>query len=583
MGNFNLLDEPWISVLMKESGMKKEVSMLEFFQEAGSYQSFVGEMETQNFAVMRFLLAVVQTVFSRFDYQGNVLPGILLDERWCQTAPIDSDDMDVLDDYSDAAEECWDQLYSSGKFPDIIFDYLEKWRDRFYLFDEEHPFFQVNEKEMTEIMANIPNKSQPTTIYGKNLNRTISESENKIALFSPIAAIGNAKRSKKDIMTAAELARWLLTFHGYAGLADKVSLVNKEQKPSKGWLFDLGGLYLRGNTVFETIMMNYMPVLPIEFEQFSGRIQKPCWESDGSTVIHRISSNRNIDNLAELYTNWSRAVYINPKSDLTVPVKINVVKIPEIDHSENSIEPMTIWRKNKTGPNKNHFSLKKHEAEQSLWRSFGIITIRNSINKENKQPGIMEQYQRLQRTAGSRWTDLVGVSMKDDGNATSWLPTDEITDSFQINDLLITDSNPDSWVIRINDAVESTKDVVSNIFKRYLRGICEIRNLKVSNPMDPIAAGFLSRETAQLYAIIDPEFKEWLSSIRPDDSKEKAIKSWYLQLKDIVLKRGKELFENSTARDLTGVETERGIENIATIYWQFVNNVNHALGKGGDS
>ena len=38
MGKFNLLDEPWISVLIKESGMKKEVSMLEFFHNADSYQ-----------------------------------------------------------------------------------------------------------------------------------------------------------------------------------------------------------------------------------------------------------------------------------------------------------------------------------------------------------------------------------------------------------------------------------------------------------------------------------------------------------------------------------------------------------------
>ena len=32
MGRFNLLDEPWISVLVEKSGEKKDVSMLDFFQ-----------------------------------------------------------------------------------------------------------------------------------------------------------------------------------------------------------------------------------------------------------------------------------------------------------------------------------------------------------------------------------------------------------------------------------------------------------------------------------------------------------------------------------------------------------------------
>ena len=123
MGRFNLLDEPWIAVLADTTGKKKDVSMLEFFRNTGSYHSLAGEMETQNFAVMRFLLSVVQTVFSRFDYQGAVLPGIILDEQWRQKEPVDEDDRE---EYSDAVSECWKQLFSTGCFPDVLFKYLEK-------------------------------------------------------------------------------------------------------------------------------------------------------------------------------------------------------------------------------------------------------------------------------------------------------------------------------------------------------------------------------------------------------------------------------------------------------------------------
>lgn len=388
-------------------------------------------------------------------------------------------------------------------------------------------------------------------------------------------------------MTEAELARWIITFQGYAGLADKVSLADttKGQRPSKGWLFDLGGIFLRGKNLFETLILNYIPEFSATRDQFSGRIQKPCWESDAGDVVKRIASGCFIDNLAELYTNWSRAIYINPALDMAEPVEINIVKLPEIEHTEDSLEPMTLWRWNENGPNKNHFTPKKHTAEQSLWRSFGIIALNTSseLNTKQYRPGIFEQYQRLTKVAGSRWTDIVGVSMEDDGNATSWLPIDEITDSFQINDLVFADEKPDGWIIRINNAVETTKEVISGIFKKYLRGICEIRGLKVTNPMDPNAAGFIDRETAALYSIIDSSFKEWICSIKPDDVKEEKIKSWYNQLRKQVLNKGEEFYDSSSMRDLTGIEKDNRIDNIATKYWQFIYHVNKKLGKGGQA
>ena len=576
MGRFNLLDEPWISVLIDKTGEKTEVSILDFFRDARSYHSLAGEMETQNFAVMRFLLSVVQTVFSRFDYQGVTLPGIILDEQWRQIEPVDEDDRE---EYSDAVSECWQQLFSTGCFPDVLFKYLEKWRNCFFLFDEEHPFFQVNRTEMDEILSRIPKRSKATSIYGKNLNRTISESENKTALFSPVANDGSGKRGRKDLMSSGELARWLLMFQGYTGLADKTSLTSAGQSPSRGWLFELGGIFLFGSNVFETLVMNYMPESPVETRDFCGRIQRPCWEVNGIETVYRICRGSFIDNLSELYTNWSRAIFIDPEINMTKPVEINVVKLPEIEHTEKSIEPMTLWRWNDNGVYKNCFTPRKHLAEQSLWRNFGIITMKASTDGsvKQRQPGILDQYQRLSESRESRWTDLVGVSMESDGKAPSWLPVDEITDSLRINDLVITDTDPDGWVIRINEAVEITKNVVSGIFRNYLKGICEIRKLKTDNPMDPYAAGFIAEETGNMYSIIDPAFKEWLSIIEPGDSKEEKIKEWYSYLRKLVLERGAELFENSTARDMTGIKSDERVENIATKYWQFVNMVNKKI------
>ena len=286
-----------------------------------------------------------------------------------------------------------------------------------------------------------------------------------------------------------------------------------------------------------------------------------------------------------MYTTLSRAVYTYPFLDTSEPVEISVVKLPEVEHKNSFIEPMTLWRWNKEGANKNSFTPRKHSAEQALWRSFGIIAMTNSYNGDVKQrrPGIFGQCRKLKEIVGSRKIDLVGVSMQDDGNATSWLPIDEIVDSFRINDLVISDTDNDGCIIRINNAVETTKSVVEVDFKSFLRGVCTIRGLKTAEPMDTVAAGFIARETAEMYMIIDPAFKEWIASIEPEDSKEEKISEWYMKLKMVALKQGEKLFNNSTEKDIKGIVTETGIENIATKYIQYVSRINKKLGSGGVS
>ena len=63
---FNLLEEPWIKVLDGECRIH-EVSLTDLFEQAHIYRDLCGELPTQDFAVLRLLLAVLHTVFSRYD------------------------------------------------------------------------------------------------------------------------------------------------------------------------------------------------------------------------------------------------------------------------------------------------------------------------------------------------------------------------------------------------------------------------------------------------------------------------------------------------------------------------------------
>ena len=67
-----------------DMGSSEEVSLIQVFENAHIYKQLAGEIPMQNFAMLRLLLAVLHTVFSRFDAQGVPYPYLVLDERFRQ-------------------------------------------------------------------------------------------------------------------------------------------------------------------------------------------------------------------------------------------------------------------------------------------------------------------------------------------------------------------------------------------------------------------------------------------------------------------------------------------------------------------
>ena len=130
--DFNLLDEPWIRVIDKDCGIH-EVSLIGLFEDAHVYRDLCGELPTQDFAVLRLLLAVLHTVFSRYDENGDERP---------------------LEDSDDALER-WKELWENRKFPvEVITEYLESQRESFHLFHQQRPLYQcAHAKADTEYSA----------------------------------------------------------------------------------------------------------------------------------------------------------------------------------------------------------------------------------------------------------------------------------------------------------------------------------------------------------------------------------------------------------------------------------------------
>lgn len=564
MGRFNLLDEPWIRVMTVDSGEMKEVSLLEVFQHADKYIDLAGEMKTQDFAVLRTMLAVLHTVFSRFDADGRAYEWIELDEKYRQMADVEEDD---IDDYAVALMKTWEKLWGEKKFPSIVAEYLEKWRDRFYLLDDKHPFYQVRKEDIAPEQL----KSKTTgKVWGKNFNRTVSESANKESLFSPKGNV--EKKDNKNILSPAEITRWLIMFHGYTGTADKTKfrLCPEQATLSKGWLYDIGGMYCCGSNLLETLLLNL--VLVPELLGYVGTVQKPAWETDSSTQINEYFSLRPIDNIAALYTRWSRAIYIDPETDCAKPFYCELVKLPEVDHSNQFLEPMTLWSFNEKGDYKDTFTPRKHRVNQSLWRSFGLLSSREA-KPDQRKAGIYSWLQRIEPIIGNYQICLMAIGMESDNNATSWVPVNEIVDNLDIHDAILLDADDAGWVIRIEEVVTVTKEVVEKTFGSFIRKVLDVQNIAEPGRRRTLTDYYQE----QLYFLIDSPFKDWLMILRPGDDKEKRIAQWYTELHKIVRRQAEEILRTAGPREYKGKVANDKFENIMTAYNSFSYFLNQKL------
>lgn len=556
MSRFNLLDEPWIPVIVDDKGNSKLASLLEIFRNAQDYKALAGDMRTQDFAIMRVLLAILHTTFSRYDAEGN--------ER-----TFDSDDDDE-DDYNEESMEIWNTIWKSGCFPNTIAQYLEQWRDRFFLFDDTHPFYQVIE---SDIASDKLAGKEPSIITGANINRLISESGNKIALFSPKCE----GKNNKDLLSEDQLARWIITLQGYSGLSDKRMFGEEKYKSCKGWLFDLGGILLCGKNLFETLMLN---TVMVHAYQMPGIEQKPCWEYTSNQVITNVFVSANPSNLAQLYTRWSRALYLDPTTDVHDALTLAMVKLPDIDHQNAFIEPMTLWRYNIAGDNKDTFTPRKHRSEQALWRSFGLLTLSESLDKKEPYhvPELMKWLNILKNYIPHACIAFQSISMKDDGNATSWVPVDEISDALYIDDLVVTDNSDDGWVYRINTEIDYTKQAIDKYYRLFLKDIAQIRNSS-----DKSCESYCATHIDDLYFQIDDLFREWLIQIKPEDSKNERCDMWRNTLYRLMSAQARAVVQHLSIRDLTGkissddANAVKYTNNIITAYNHFFGNIRKLL------
>ena len=506
---FNLIDEPWIRVMDSNCNVS-EVSLKDAILNAHNYKSLSGELPTQDIAVMRLMLAVLHTVFSRADENGNECP---------------------LEDNEEEAVDRWKALWKKGRFSEkAIDDYFEKWHERFWLFHPERPFGQV---------AGL---TIGTDYDAPKLNGEISESSNKVRFFSMYS--GNEKSS----LTYPQAARWLLYLNAYDDTSSKPTKEGKAKaggslpSPGVGWLGKLGLIYITGNNLFETLMLNLILVNENKVQEN----QNPLWEQEKVSDAERTEIALPYD-LAALYTLQSRRILLIRKDNKVVSYKLLGGDFFE---KENAFfEPMTVW----SSPKKDNdiFTPKRHDSSKQMWREFSVLF----EEKGNKQAGVVRwfknylQGKNLIPRSFLLKTSITSVEYGDK----DFFVKNVFSDSLTMHAELLSELGA-NWRAKIETEIDRCGKLANAI--AYLAQNLYVASGGSNSKKDKHYTEIPNVVTSQLYYRFDLPFREWLRSIDPQiyDEKQKYDKQlkWQSTARRITELYAQELIAETSETAITG-------------------------------
>ncbi|MBS5150735.1 MAG: type I-E CRISPR-associated protein Cse1/CasA [Butyricicoccus pullicaecorum] len=519
---FNLLEEPWIRVLNTD-GAVEEVSLTDALLRAHEFQDLAGELPAQDVAVLRLMLAVLQTVFYRMDLNGENMP---------------------LQNREDALLR-WKILWGKkdeGLPKKPIQQYLDSWRERFWLFHPQRPFYQIVQAEIG-------------TAYGAaKLNGEISESGNKLRLFATYA------KEYKAAMTYAQAARWLLYVNGFDDTSAKPKGKNLPSAGA-GWLGKLGILLAQGRNLAETLLLN---LVLLKDGDCLWEEPQPCWELEQPRCGERTEI-LCPDNAAALLTLQSRRLLLHREHDLVTGY---FLLGGDFFQKENAFgEQMTIWRKTQE---KNHAPAfhqpARHDPSKQFWREFPTVF---SQEGDIHVSGIVRWITVLQRR---KYLDRkrriyfkrVGVEYGDK----DFFVKDTFCDTLAFHIQLL-DEMGSACRIKVITEIQNCEKLADQV--GWLA-----KELALSAGNEGVGQTRAAKE--QFYYEIDQPFCQWLYQLEPEDDMDTAVESWRAQAKRIAYGLGRMMVEEAGTPALVGRAIEKKDKKIyycaPKVYNRFLYRVN---------
>jgi CRISPR system Cascade subunit CasA len=528
---FNLIDESWILVLDKK-GQTKELSIFETLEQAPDLIKLAGESVAQDFAMLRLLLAILHAVIGKREDGSYTKLG--------ETRNPDSREGQL---------DRWKYLWEKKTLPiDDIEAYLREYYDRFYLFHPETPFYQMS--------GEIATQGSMYKVSKLNGNIVESSNSNTNRIFS------NRQGDMKDRLSYSEAARWLLFLIGFDDTSLKKRVNPEKNSISKGWLGDLGLIANEGNNLFETLMLNLVLLRDADRELWM--TERPVWQRE-PIKMDRVPVEFP-DNSSEILTLQSRLVKLNrdEKSQEITGFYILGGNFYQKD-IEVINEHMTIWKK---GGNKSErqYQPKVNTPDKQAWRDLGSLLAAKVQDDEIPKPGVIRWVENLlDHDIDLEFIRLITAGVKYGGPPANEIQ-DHFSDSIGFSSELIKEKNL-YWQIRIVNQVGVCDKLADYIYSLSI-------DLEYAKGNTGRSKDTVRRNKARAYELMDPYFREWLESIRPEeDDIGIKVEEWQDRAKKLIIKLGKTLVEEAGGIALVGREVDGKFYTSARAYNIFLSRV----------
>ena len=525
---YNLLDEPWIPVRLLD-GTIADVGLLELLRRTTEIADLACELPTQSIAIQRLVLAIAYRV----------------------APPRDARD--------------WVRQWDEGAPTEQMIEYLERWRDRFFLFGGRFPFMQVADlrtaKEavsgLEKLIADVPNGEQFfTTRHGCAL-----------ACIPP-----------------SEAARWLVHAQAYDPSGIRSGAVGDSQvKGGKGypigssWCGHLGLVWLKGKDLDETLVLN---LVPTDAAQLRGVESSTEWGTCSWEVSEAESAVRGDYSLLDpsgtprdisiprLLTWHSRRVrLVGNREGVTGVVLAQGDKLaPQQMHR---YEPQSLWRYSTPQSKKfkqDVYMPRKYEAGRALWRNLPgtlpTVTTVQGVDKQPKQeflPSATLSFHYQLDNASIETTypkvmriQAVGVTYGPQEATFEDIYSDELTLSVAVMRVEHEDLSAE-----IDRQVRLTEEIardVGNLAANLARAAGESGE----------GAGDGARDRAKelFFSAVDTDFRTWLTQVDGREGARDAGRRWECSLRQHAVGIQGALVRGASSSAIIGRDTGRGYMNV---------------------
>lgn len=331
---YDLLEQPWLPV-RRVDGTLDHVGLREVLRDAHDIETLVGDIGSQEAALLRLLIAVVLSA-----YREQL----------------------TLDD-----EDGWAALWHAPTLPEEhLLAYLEEHRERFDLLDARAPFLQ------TAGLRTAQDSSKGVVVL-------LPDVRNNERLFSTRAGSG------LDTLPTAEAARWLVTCHAFdpsgikSGAVDDPRVKDGKGYPiGTGWAGQLGLVLVQGRTLRETLLLNLARPAPWREDDL------PVWERPPLTGAPQ---DRSPTGPVDVYTWASRRIrLIGDAEHVTAVLICNGDALSTQDRQD--VEPMTSWRNSKNQAKKlgrsRVYMPRSHDPDRAMWRGLGSLLERRNVGEDKE-------------------------------------------------------------------------------------------------------------------------------------------------------------------------------------------------------